>query len=304
MDLYRQKEIEFPVRVGMARFMADRSQTHIPAGQRYDREGLYYWARQRFPQAANKLSEEEFRTQSRAKLQEVLLEISRGSFPKTGQEEIDRKLEDAFSGTQLSEAEDAGEIAEWMKSEFDVDVPAEALTGITQETARQVLWNAFDDRYRPEMRGIERSLLLGRLDAAWKNHLYTMDHLRAGIGLVGYAQVDPKTEYKRQGMKEFDSMWEGLQDKITDTIFRMEEEEGFQEALWMIGSARHEAAPRPAPMANGTGRGQQDAALGNQQSDKKPEPIRNRGDRVGRNDPCPCGSGKKYKNCHMRQAAG
>jgi preprotein translocase subunit SecA len=131
-----------------------------------------------------------------------------------------------------------------------------------------------------------------------------MDHLRAGIGLVGYAQVDPKTEYKRQGMKEFDAMWEGLQDKITDTIFRMEEEEGFQEALWMIGAATHEAAPRPAPMANGSARGQQDAALGNQQSDKKPEPIRNRGDRVGRNDPCPCGSGKKYKNCHMRQAAG
>src|SRR5207249_1388339 len=156
------------------------------------------------------------------------------------------------------------------------------------------------------MRGMERGLVLGRLDASWKNHLYTMDHLRSGIGLVGYAQIDPKTEYKRQGMKEFDAMWEGIQDKVTDTVFRMEEEEGFQESLWAIGATIHEAAPRALPAANGQSiRGQQDTALTNsQQGEKKIEPIRNRGDRVGRNDPCPCGSGKKYKNCHMRQAVG
>src|SRR5438445_9585834 len=92
------------------------------------------------------------------------------------------------------------------------------------------------------MRGMERGLLLGRLDSSWKNHLYTMDHLRSGIGLVGYAQVDPKTEYKRQGMKEFDAMWEGVQDKVTDTVFRMEEEESFQESVWSIGAAVHETA--------------------------------------------------------------
>jgi len=130
-----------------------------------------------------------------------------------------------------------------------------------------------------------------------------MDHLRSGIGLVSYAQVDPKTEYKRQGMKEFDAMWEGVQDKVTESVFRMEEEAGLQEAMWEIGSAVHESAPRPMPAASGNGmRGPQDAAFTNQQGGKKPEPIRNRGERVGRNDPCPCGSGKKYKNCHMRQA--
>ena len=149
---------------------------------------------------------------------------------------------------------------------------------------------------------MERSLLLNQLDTSWKNHLYTMDHLRSGIGLVGYAQVDPKTEYKREGMKEFDAMWEGVQDKVTDTVFRMEEEEGFQESLWAIGATIHEAAPRPMPAQRQSMRGQQDAAIANsQQSDKKAEPIRNRGEKVGRNDPCPCGSGKKYKNCHMRQ---
>src|SRR5258708_2736816 len=140
---------------------------------------------------------------------------------------------------------------------------------------------------------LERSVLLYHIDSGWKNHLAAMDSLRSGIGLFGYAQEDPKIKYKQEGMKEFKAMWEGLDDKVTESVFRMEEEEAFQESLWTVGVAKHEAAPRqPVPeqmSTNGAGEG------------KKPEPIRNRGEKVGRNDPCPCGSGKKYKNCHMRQ---
>ncbi|HEV3255416.1 MAG TPA: SEC-C metal-binding domain-containing protein, partial [Gemmataceae bacterium] len=302
-EIYRQKEIEFPVRVGMARFMADRAA--VVGGQRYDREGLYHWARQRFGDPSDSLFEEDFRTQSRSRLQEQLQEVSRKFFPRGSHENIDAELEESFSGTKLSEPEDARELVEWAKSELGVEIPVANLTGVTQEKARQVLWNAFDERYRPEMRGMERSLVLGRLDSSWKNHLYTMDHLRSGIGLVGYAQIDPKTEYKRQGMKEFDSMWEGVQDKVCESVFRMEEEEGFQESLWAIGATVHESAPRAMADDEHSIRGQQDAAIaGSQKGEKKPEPIRNRGDRVGRNDPCPCGSGKKYKNCHMRQPVG
>jgi preprotein translocase subunit SecA len=301
-ELYRQKETEFPVKVGMARFMAERA-TPQAGGQRYDREGLYRWARQRFPGAADSLMEEEFRIQSRSRLQERLLEVSRKFSPRVGQEDIDTRLAETFRGTRESEPEDARELVEFMKSELGVEVSEESLTGVTEEAARQVLWNAFDDRYRPEMRGMERSLLLGRLDSSWKNHLYTMDHLRSGIGLVGYAQIDPKTEYKRQGMKEFDSMWEGVSDKVTDSLFRMEEEEGFQESIWAIGATIHESAPRPTPASSPGKNGAQEEGMANSKEAKRKEPIRNRGDRVGRNDPCPCGSGKKYKNCHMRQAA-
>jgi preprotein translocase subunit SecA len=300
MEIYRQKELEFPVRVGMAQFMAEKAQAP-GGGHRYDREGLFRWARQRFAGAADILSEEEFRTLSRAALQKLLLEVSRQFYPQTGQEAIDARLAETFEGTHLSEAEDAHELCEWFSTTFKMDVPEAALTGVTKEAARQIMWNAFDERYRPEMHGMERGLLLGRLDASWKNHLYTMDHLRSGIGLVSYAQVDPKTEYKRQGMKEFDAMWEGVQNKVTDTIFRMEEEEGFQESVWQIAATIHESAPQAALSTNG----QADGTTTNAGSGpKKLEPIRNRGQRVGRNDPCPCGSGKKYKNCHMRQAAG
>jgi preprotein translocase subunit SecA len=297
LEFYRQKEIAFPVQVGMLRFMAERP-TAPGASRGYDREGLYQWAKQRFGEAASHLSEEAFRTQSRNHLQEALLEVSRAAYPPVGEEQIDARLAEAFEGTDLAEAEDAKELAEWARAELKVEVAESALTGVTEEKARQVLWNAFDERYRPEMRGMERSLLLNQLDTSWKNHLYTMDHLRSAIGLRGMGQMDPKIEYKREGMKEFESMWETVYDKVTDTVFRMEEAEGFQESLWQIGATIHESAPRASAPANG-----EQTSTNAGKSDKKPEPIRNRGERTGRNEPCPCGSGKKYKNCHMRQAA-
>jgi preprotein translocase subunit SecA len=293
MALYRQKEIEFPVRVAMAQFMSERPQL---GGKRYDREGLYLWARTRFPKSADKLKEEEFRTESRHHLQDLLLEISRQTYPPTGEEAIDEKLDEAFSGTSRSEPEDAKELAEWARTTLGLEVSEEKLTGVTREKARDEMWNAFDASYRPEMKAMERSLVLGLLDASWKNHLYTMDHLRSGIGLMSYAQIDPKTEYKRQGMKEFETMWEGIQEKVSETVFRMEETEAFQDSLWTIGATIHETAPRGLPTNDQTTNGATEV--------KKVEPIRNRGEKVGRNDPCPCGSGKKYKNCHMRQTVG
>ena len=188
--------------------------------------------------------EEDFRTDSRAKLLEKLQEASRASYPAKGQESIDDQLEEAFSGTKVSEPEDAKELADWARAEFGLEVPEASLTGVSKEQARDVLWNAYDARYRPEMRRMERSLLLGHLDSAWKNHLYTMDHLRSGIGLYGYAQEDPKIMYKQEGMKEFKSMWEAMEDKVTDTIFRIEETEAFQESVWVIGDDA--ARRRPA----------------------------------------------------------
>jgi preprotein translocase subunit SecA len=228
----------------------------------------------------------------------MLMDVSHKSFPPVGHTQIDAKLAEAFQGASVSEEEDAREVSEWIKAGLGLEVPVEALTGVTEEQARDVLWTAFVDRFRPEMKRMERSLLLNQLDNSWKNHLYTMDHLRQGIGLVGYAQIDPKTEYKRQGMKEFDSMWDALQDKVSDIVFRMEDDESFQESVWSIGAATHASGPTMDAFR------QQQEGMANQQGPIKKEPIRNRNQRVGRNDPCPCGSGKKYKNCCMRKAAG
>ncbi len=296
MKLYRQREIEFPVRTAMARFMSD--QPGAAAGsQRYNREGLYYWANMRYPQARDQLYEEAFRTQPRPRLFELLLDVSRSTYPAVDEEAINAKLDEVFEGSNRpADAEDAKELVEWVRTNLSLDVPEAALTNATYEQAQQVLWNAFDERYRPEMRQMERSLLLNQLDSAWKNHLYTMDYLRSGIGLRGWGQEDPKTVYKQEGMKEFKAMWEGVEDKVTDTVFRMEETEAFQESLWTIGATIHESAPRAIQSA------EQAMSTNAGGEVKKVEPIRNRGEKVGRNDPCPCGSGKKYKNCHMRQA--
>ncbi len=300
-ELYRQKEIEFPVTVAMARFMSEATRQMGGPGARYDRDGLLRWYQARFGGIQPAISEEDFRTQSRNKLHQMLLEVSRNSFPAAGQDQIDAMLAETFEGTQASEDEDAHEMVAWAHANIGIEIDQGLLTGITADQARDLLWNAFDERYRPEMKRMERSLVLNQLDTTWKNHLYVMDHLRSGIGLVGYAQIDPKTEYKRQGMKEFDSMWVGLGDKVTDTVFRMEDDESFAESVWAIGAMVKEAAPRAASAESI--RSQQDTAIrGSQQGEKKIEPIRNRDKKIGRNEACPCGSGKKYKNCCMKNA--
>ncbi len=82
---------------------------------------------------------------------------------------------------------------------------------------------ALDARFRPEMREMEKAVLLQILDSSWMEHLRAMDHLRSSIGLQGYAQIDPKVEYKREGMRIFAEMWNGIGDRVTDLIFRVEQ---------------------------------------------------------------------------------
>jgi preprotein translocase subunit SecA len=295
--LYRQKDIDFPVTAAMARFMAERAQA-TPGGQRYNREGLFQWAQMRFPAMKDRINEDDFRTQPRSKIQEILRGISAAAFPAKDQTLIDTKIDEEFANTKLSETEDGKSLAAWAKAELGLDVPEAALTKVTLDKARDVLWNAYDRACRPEMHSMERSLLIAQLDSSWKNHLLTMDHLRSAMNLVWVGQIDPKTEYKKQGMKEFKTMWEGIASRVAENVFRMEETEGLHESIWVINSATQERAQSAVTAA--AAQAQQGVANG--QTDKKVEPIRNRGEKVGRNDPCPCGSGKKYKNCHMRSA--
>ena len=141
------------------------------------------------------------------------------------------------------------------------------------------------------------ALVLQILDTAWKEHLLAMDHLRSSVGLRGYAQVDPKVEYKREGMRQFEAMWTSIGDYVTDMIFRMEDlPENFVGSTWTGAEAIHEDAPPASEIAQ-----QQRQAMDALDSGQKMEPIRNREQRVGRNDPCPCGSGKKYKQCCLRK---
>ena len=154
----------------------------------------------------------------------------------------------------------------------------------------------YDNRFRPELGQAERSLILEILDTAWKDHLYHMDHLRSGIGLVGYAQKDPKTEYKREGMAAFDLMWERIGEQVTSSIFRIEiQSPEFVGSLWEVSATSHAEAGSVYDEVTA-----ERTESGGPQPGAEVEviqPIRNTAPRVGRNDPCPCGSGKKFKKC-------
>jgi preprotein translocase subunit SecA len=327
-EAYRQKDVEFPVRVGMQNFMSDKPQA---GGQRYDRDGLYRWAAQRlgtvlairkhgpeilsdqsgFYAVAFKAIEEEglteelIRTEPRSKLREKFMAVAPKAMPAADIDEIDAQLDAVFSGAKVAEAEDAKELAEWAQKELTLTLDVAKLTGLTKDAARHALLNAYDEKYRPEMHSVERGLVLEQIDSAWKSHLLVMDNLRSGVGLRGYGQEDPKIVYKREGMQVFETMWEGIRDRTTEAVFRMEEmgDEDAQAALWAGARASHAAAISAAQARQAqVDASEQQTNTGGEK--KKPEPIRNVGTKVGRNDPCPCGSGKKYKNCHMKMEAG
>ena len=184
---------------------------------------------------------------------------------------------------------------------------------MTPTEIRRTLLNALDAGHRPEMREMEKAVLLQILDSSWMEHLRTMDHLRSSIGLQGYAQIDPKVEYKREGMRIFGEMWNGIGDQVTDLIFRVEQfDPEFLDDLgsqWQLDRAQtiHQQAESQlasaAPTTSAGVRRQQDAAIAasERSTEKKREPVRNVGKKVGRNDLCPCGSGKKFKACCMRK---
>src|SRR5262249_7997310 len=133
--------------------------------------------------------------------------------------------------------------------QLGVETSAEELEGKGREEARKLLVNALDARHRPEMREMEKVLLLQILDSSWMEHLRAMDHLRSSIGLQGYAQIDPKVEYKREGMKIFSEMWAGVSDKVTDLVFRVEQFDpeflSYLGARWQLDRAQtiHQSAP-------------------------------------------------------------
>ena len=142
------------------------------------------------------------------------------------------------------------------------------------------------------MRPIEKALYLHTIDTFWMNHLDDIDYLREGIGLRGYGQRDPLVEYKKEAYLLFQNLMGNIRVTVVNTIFK-------------VGVAKAEPAPQKnlledAKYQGAQGQPAQFGAVKDAQSGKAApsggQTIRNASD-VGRNDPCPCGSGKKYKKC-------
>ena len=299
---YYEKEVEYPVVAGLYHFTTRDAAGH----KRYEREGLVEWARSRFNVD---LDLEDLKRKQRDEIRALLVEQSRqfaGSLA-AAQQEANERLETLLGDDDYEQAVRAAsndgrlqEFCNWIATRFSYTLTPDEVLRLTRGEFENEVAAAVEECYRPEMRKMERTLVLEILDQAWKDHLLVMDHLKNSVGLRGYAQVDPKVEYKKEGMRTFETMWRSVGGRVTDLIFRMEQlDEQFVGSTWSNAQARHDEATSATDIAK-----QQQQAIDGTQSDHKPEPIRNRDQRVGRNDPCPCGSGKKFKNCHMRQKAG
>ena len=148
-----------------------------------------------------------------------------------------------------------------------------------------------------------RNVILNTLDRLWKDHLLTMDHLKAGIGLRSYGQKDPIVEYKREALNLFEEMMLRIDEESLFNVFRVEPPTAEQEAEQVEAQQRRrdEWARREQAELEKKQRAQQkmfeDAARAASGEPQKPKTVRADAT-VGRNDPCPCGSGKKYKKCH------
>ncbi len=149
---------------------------------------------------------------------------------------------------------------------------------------------------------LEKFLMLDTVDRQWKDHLLALDHLREGIGLRAYGQRDPLVEYKRESYSLFEGMWERVEDHVVTFLYHAEPVEDLQ------FRRRGVAATLSHPEARGLAEShaqQERVANAPVGGPTKPATVRRTQPKVGRNDPCPCGSGKKYKHCHgAQQGAG
>ena len=316
-EKYREKEIRFPVLTTLLHYTINE-----PTGRRIDRDGVIEWARHRLGVV---IPPEDLHNRQRHEIESVLFEYSqKASEPlKKDYAELQKRLRDIFRGQAVNidkirtvreqkiarnerispddrvalnwNDPNIESLCSWLMSEFHYELTPKELCDWDVLLVENRLESVIEDKYNPEMRRVERELILGVLDAAWKEHLLVMDHLKASVGFRGYAQVDPKVEYKREGMRVFEDMWDGIFERVTDYVYRVEQlDERFLNSVWTESEATHEAVSSTAVVDEI--RNQQDAAV-EMSKTHKVETIRNKTERIGRNDKCPCGSGKKYKNC-------
>jgi preprotein translocase subunit SecA len=239
--------------------------------------------------------------------------------------------EDLLDGLVETHAPAKGDLEQWdldaLKREasrvFGIDTAAVDFSDRSADEIRDLLWEktlvSYEDKEKVVgtdiMQRVERDIMLQIVDAQWKDHLYSLDHLKEGIGLRGYGQRDPLVEYKRESFQLFQAMKERIDEETVRYLWWLRPVVG-EEAAAGAGSRPVPArAARPArapltfnnpgaePVSPFTGRAaaadqsaQQPARVGG--DDAAIKTVRRDEPKIGRNDPCPCGSGKKYKKCH------
>ena len=209
----------------------------------------------------------------------------------------------------VEEQWDISGLEQYLKTEFAQELPVaswlEEDTNLHEETLRERIIGSVQSTYDEKgsligdaMRQIEKQVMLQVLDGLWKDHLQTMDQLRQGIHLRAYANKNPKQEYKREAFELFEALLERLKQEVVRILSHLQIKR--QDEAELIEQKRREEAERQQlafqhAQASALPEAEQESA---QQAEAPQQPMVRDTPKVGRNDPCPCGSGKKYKQCH------
>jgi preprotein translocase subunit SecA len=310
---YARREVEYPV---------DHILTLVTGGDEagienpYALDHLRGWVRAKY---GRDLSLDHLRSQSYRKLREELIgyqeEFMRGTALERDVDAIVRER-----GTA-----DAQALAIGFGERFGIRLSAPELQSeldgspdgsVPKADAREALLLRARRLLRQELTDLEQFVLIQIFDQSWKDHLYAMDMLKGGIGLSAFAEKDPRVLYKKEGFRYFEEMLAGIRDKATDLIFRArvvgqaQAKSAYRETAavhedaggYGVGENVLATADAVAPAGGGEeGRASRGGEEGG--GDAPVRTIVREAPRVGRNDPCPCGSGKKYKKCHGADVA-
>jgi preprotein translocase subunit SecA len=254
-------------------------------------------------------------------LSEEELSDTRGYIMATAEELFDEKL-DQFAGHEVDPAEwDIPALQRELAQLFalsDQDYSGVEFGRLSAKELQDLLWEKVQAKYaekekvvpREILARVERDLMLQIVDQQWKDHLYSLDHLKEGIGLRGYGQRDPLVEYKKESFALFQDMRGRIEAEIVRYLFWLRPVMDQDVPAPVAAPVQRRATPltmsHPAAEVPAFAAARSQAAAG---PSAAPRPARTGGDdviktvrreepKVGRNDPCPCGSGKKYKKCH------
>jgi preprotein translocase subunit SecA len=228
-------------------------------------------------------------------------------------EVIDQVISGSIPPGSMPEEWDLGHLEEDLENDFDIRLPLSQWMdeddNLHEDTLREKIRDAIDETYqqkieqygREVMNHLEKAVTLQVLDSDWKDHLASMDHLRQGIGLRGYAQKDPKQEYKREAFEMFSSMLDRIKHEIVTLLARVQLREESEIAAMeeQMQQQQQQAMEFNHPDASTAYDSEVPAGEApDEQAAAAKAPYVRSGRKVGRNEPCPCGSGKKYKQCH------
>jgi preprotein translocase subunit SecA len=300
-SVYRNREVEYPVTYMLSYVAQGQEISRID--NPYAAQFVQSWARARY---GLDLAPE--------KIMETPVDDLRQQFIRRQAETLEKETYTAVVDELIAANSDHEALATAFNARFASNVktseledasapPAAAADGAApREDVHSLLLHRARSFYRQELTDLEQYILISILDQSWKDHLYAMDMLKSGIGLHAYAERDPRVLYKKEGYRYFQEMMVGVRDKVTDLIFRAYVQGRAQaKSAYTVTAATHQesagygvsenlaAAPEAGEMQQASEQSQGEGA--------KAKPIINEAPRVGRNDPCPCGSGKKYKKC-------